>query len=56
MNVRKHYTIGLALTGLALGLSTFKGNAQQGLNGPSSFPRLHIGGTRLCRLAGTLSR
>jgi hypothetical protein len=33
MNVRKHLTIGLALTGLALGLSTFKANAEQGLNG-----------------------
>jgi hypothetical protein len=33
MNVRKHLTIGLALTGLALGLTTVKANAQQGLNG-----------------------
>jgi hypothetical protein len=29
MNVRKHFTIGLALPGLALGLFTFKANAQQ---------------------------
>jgi len=33
MNVRKHLTIGLALTGLALGLSTFQANAQSVLNG-----------------------
>ena len=33
MNVRKHLTISLALTGLALGLITVKANAQQGLKG-----------------------
>ena len=33
MNVRKHLTIGLALTGLVLSLTTAKANAQSGLSG-----------------------
>jgi hypothetical protein len=33
MSARKHLTIGLALTGLALGLTTVKANPQSDLNG-----------------------
>jgi hypothetical protein len=56
MNVRKHFTIGLSLTGLALGLSTFKANAQKGLSGTFELPEPPMGGTRFCSLAGTPSR
>jgi hypothetical protein len=47
MKVRKHFTIGLALTGLALGLSTFKANAQQGLNGTFELPEATYWGSTL---------
>ena len=47
MNVRKYLTVGLALTGLALGLSTFEANAQQGLNGTLELPEATYWGNTL---------
>jgi hypothetical protein len=47
MNVRKHLTIGLALTGLALGLTTVKAAAQQGLNGTFDLPEATYWGNTL---------
>ena len=47
MNVRKHLMVGLALTGLALGLSTFKANAQQDLNGTFDLPEATYWGNTL---------
>jgi hypothetical protein len=47
MNVRKHLTIGLALTGLALGLTTVKANAQAGLNGTFELPEATYWGNTL---------
>jgi hypothetical protein len=47
MNVRKHLTIGLALTGLALGLTTVRANAQSGLNGTFELPEATYWGNTL---------
>jgi hypothetical protein len=38
MNIRKHFTIGLALAGLALGLTTVQANAQSVLKGTFELP------------------
>jgi hypothetical protein len=38
MNVRKHFTIGLALIGLALGLATVQANAEPVLKGTFELP------------------
>jgi hypothetical protein len=47
MNVRKHLMIGLALTGLALSLSTLKANAQQALTGTFELPEATYWGNTL---------
>jgi hypothetical protein len=47
MNVRKHLMIGLALTGLALGLSTLKADAQQALIGTFDLPEATYWGNTL---------
>ncbi len=47
MNIRKHVTIGLALTGLVLGLITVKANAQSGLSGTFELPGATYWGSTL---------
>jgi hypothetical protein len=47
MNERTHLTIGLALTGLVLGLTTLKANAQSGLNGTFELPEATYWGSTL---------
>ena len=47
MNVRKHLTIGLALVGLALGLTTVQANAQPVLKGTFELPAAAYWGNTL---------
>jgi len=47
MNVRKHFTIGLALVGLALGLTTMQANAQPVLKGTFELPAAAYWGNTL---------
>jgi len=47
MNVRKHFTIGLALVGLALGLTTMQANAQPVLRGTFELPAAAYWGNTL---------
>lgn len=47
MNVRKHFTIGLALAGLALGLTTVQANAQPVLKGTFELPAAAYWGNSL---------
>jgi hypothetical protein len=47
MNIRKHFTIGLALIGLALGLTTVQANAQSVLKGTFELPAAAYWGNTL---------
>jgi hypothetical protein len=47
MNVRKHLMIGLALTSVALGLTTVNANAQSGLKGTFELPEATYWGNTL---------